>query len=412
MMRTDVIVVGAGPAGLTAAVALAEAGRSVRLLARGNGFTHWAPGAIDILASAGGEPVERPLDGIARLPERHPYRLLGEDALRRALDAFQRFAGGAGLAYEGSLDSGRRQVTAMGTLRPTGLVPETAARALTGRVVTVGFDGFRDFSAALCARGLAEAGHDAGARTVELPPWDHERHFTSVDLARAIDDAGFRAALAERVGAATRGADVAVVPAVLGLTSGHAAWADLEGLVGVPLIEAALVPPSIPGLRLWAAWNARLRQLGVRVQLGFPATGIRTEGGRVTAVVTEGAARPIVNRCAEVVLATGGVAGKGIVAGRDGSLVEAVAGLPVAGFGHRMGFFTDRFLDDQPLGLAGVAVDDQLRPLDEAGNVAMEGVRCIGGLLADHDPTAEGSREGVALTTATRAAELLTPSHV
>jgi glycerol-3-phosphate dehydrogenase subunit B len=89
-----------------------------------------------------------------------------------------------------------------------------------------------------------------------------------------------------------------------------------------------------------------------------------------------------------------------------------VAGLPVSGFSHRMGFFTDRFLDDQPLGLAGVAVDDQLRPLDEAGNVAMEGVRCIGGLLADHDPTAEGSREGVALTTATRAAELLTPSHV
>jgi glycerol-3-phosphate dehydrogenase subunit B len=332
--------------------------------------------------------------------------------VRTAIDAFQRFAGGAGLAYEGSADQSRRQVTALGTMRPTGLLPEPATRPLDGRVVAVGFEGFRDFSAALCARGLAEAGFDASARTVALPEWDHDDHFFAMDLARAIDDEGFRARLAERMGPATRGAGTVVVPAVLGLTSGHAAWADLERRLGVPLVEAALVPPSVPGLRLWAAWLARLRALGVRVQLGFPATGLQTDGGRVTAVVTEGAARPIVNRCTEVVLATGGVAGKGIVAGRDGSLVEAVAGLPVPGFGDRMGFFTDRFLDDQPLGLAGVAVDDQLRPLDEAGNVAVEGVRCIGGLLADHDPTAEGSREGVALTTATRAAELLTPAPV
>jgi anaerobic glycerol-3-phosphate dehydrogenase len=65
-MRSDVVVVGAGPAGLTAAAALAEAGRSVRLVARGNGFTHWAPGGIDILARAGGQAVAR-----------HRYGLLG-----------------------------------------------------------------------------------------------------------------------------------------------------------------------------------------------------------------------------------------------------------------------------------------------------------------------------------------------
>jgi glycerol-3-phosphate dehydrogenase subunit B len=411
-MRSDVIVVGAGPAGLAAAAALAEAGRQVRLIARGNGFTHWAPGSVDVLARAGGEAVERPLDALDRLGPRHPYRLVGADTLHRAVDAFQRFSGGAGLAYEGSLDANRRQVTALGTLRTTGLVPEPAARPLEGRVAAIGFAGFRDFSAELCARGLREAGHQVTARTVGLPDWDHDRHFFAMDLARAIDDGGFRARLAERVGPAARGADVAVVPAVLGLATGHAAWADLERRVGVPLVEAALVPPSVPGLRLWAAWLARLRTLGVRVQLGFPATGVRIEDGRVTALVTEGASRPIIYPCNEVVLATGGVAGKGIVAGRDGSLVEGVAGLPVRGFGDRMAFFGERFLDDHPLAAAGVAVDDQLRPLDERGEVAVEGVRCVGGLLADHDPTAEGSREGVALATAARVAELLTPTTV
>ncbi|HZD68240.1 MAG TPA: FAD-dependent oxidoreductase, partial [Actinomycetes bacterium] len=136
-MRADVVVVGAGPAGLAAAVALAEAGRDVRVIARGYGFTHWSPGAVDVLAHAGDQPVARPLDGLDRLPERHPYRLLGKDSLRRALDRFQRFVADAGLAYEGGLDSNRRQVTALGTLRPTCLVPAPAARPLAGRVAVV-----------------------------------------------------------------------------------------------------------------------------------------------------------------------------------------------------------------------------------------------------------------------------------
>ncbi len=411
-MRADVVVVGAGPAGLAAAAALAEADREVRVIARGNGFTHWGAGAVDVLARAGGKPVDRPLDGMPLLPARHPYRLVGDEVLRRAIDGFQRFAAAAGLTYEGGLDANRRQPTALGTLRPTCLVPAPAARPLAGRVAVVGFAGFRDFSPALCARGLRDAGHQASPQTVELPTWDHERNFTAVDLARAIDDADFRSRLADRLGRATRDADVAVVPAVLGLAAGHEAWADLERRTGTALVEAALVPPSMPGLRLYAAWLARLRALGVRVQLGFPVTGIEVAGGKVGAVVTEGASRPIVTGCNEVVLATGGVAGRGIEARRDGSLVEVVAGLPVQGFGDRMRYVADRFLDDHPLGAAGVAVDADLRPLDAAGTPALGGLRCVGSLLADHDPTAEGSREGVALATATHLAERLAAAPV
>lgn len=411
-MRADVVVVGAGPAGLAAAVALAEAGRQVRIIARGNGFTHWGPGAVDVLARVGGKEVGRPLDGVPGLPARHPYRLLEDEVVRRAIDGFQRFAAAAGLAHEGSLDENRRQVTALGTLRPTCLLPAPAARPLVGRVAVVGFAGFRDFAAGLCARGLRDAGYQASAETVELPSWSHERHFTAVDLARAIDDADFRGRLADRLASATRDADVAVVPAVLGLAAGHEAWADLERRTGIALVEAALVPPSVPGLRLYAAWLARLRELGVRLQLGFPVTGLEVGDGRVTAVVTEGASRPTVTRCNEVVLATGGVAGRGIQAQRDGSLVEVVAGLPVQGFADRVHYLADRFLGDHPLGAAGVVVDAELRPLDTAGKPALDGLRCVGSLLADHDPTAEGSREGVALATATRVAELLAAAPV
>ena len=199
-----------------------------------------------------------------------------------------------------------------------------------------------------------------------------------------------------------------MVPAVLGAERGHEPWADLQALVGTPLVEAATAPPSIPGLRLFAAYRARLEALGVHWQFGFPAVGVERDGDRVTAVRSEGASRVLATRCQELVLATGGVAGNGIEANRDGTLTEQVAGLPVEGFEDRLGYLGDQFLgDSHPLAAAGVRVDADLRPVDAAGEPLLANVRCVGGLLAGHDPTTEGSREGVALATAARVAAVL-----
>jgi glycerol-3-phosphate dehydrogenase subunit B len=411
-MRADVVVVGAGPAGLAAAARLAETGRQVRLLARGNGFTHWGAGSVDVLGRAGGEPVARPLEAIDRLPEGHPYHLVGQAAVRDGLDWFSRFAAGAGLPHAGDPERNRPQLTAFGTVRTTCLLPEPAAGAVQGRVAVVNFAGFRDFSAALCAAHLRESGVDAIPASAPLPAWDHDLYFTGVELARAIDDADFRRRLAPGLARAAAGADFAAVPAVLGLARGHEPWADLQALVGIPLVEAATAPPSIPGLRLFAAYRARLEALGVRWQFGFPAVGVERDGDRVTAVRSEGASRVLSTRCQELVLATGGVAGNGIEANRDGTLTEQVAGLPVDGFEDRLAFLGDRFLGDHPLGAAGVRVDAELRPVGSSGEPVLTNVRCIGGLLAGHDPTGEGSREGVALATAARVATLLAATPV
>lgn len=421
-MRAEVLVVGAGPAGLATALRLAEDGHQVRVLARGNGFTHWGAGAIDVLGRAGEQRVEHPLDALGRLPDDHPYRVVGGGALRTGLDWFQRTTASAGLEFAGDPETNRGQVTALGTLRPTCLLPAPAAGELRGPVAVVGFEGFRDFSPAFCAAGLQRRAAGDGARistgVAPLPAWDHDRYFTAVELARAIDDEDFRTRLAPGLARAAGDAGTVVVPAVLGLGAGHEPWVDLERRTGLRLVEAAIPPPCVPGLRLFAAYRQRLAELGVRWQFGFPALGIETRGDRVTAVRSEGASREITIRCEELILATGGVAGNGIQARRDGSLVEVVAGLPVSGVPpaagggkqDRTAFVGERFLGAHPIGAAGVRVDGELRPVDGSGSPLHANLRCVGGLLAGHDPTIEGSREGVALATATRAAEALAPA--
>jgi glycerol-3-phosphate dehydrogenase subunit B len=76
----------------------------------------------------------------------------------------------------------------------------------------------------------------------------------------------------------------------------------------------------------------------------------------------------------------------------------------------RTAFVDERFLGGHPIGTVGVRVDPELRPVDGAGDPLYANLRCVGGLLAGHDPTVEGSREGVALATATRVAEVLAPA--
>ena len=106
MPRADVVVVGAGLAGLTAAIALADAGARVELVARGHAATHWTPGGFDCAA-----PSSAPTStaGIERLAARegHPYGILAGD-VRPGLAFVRSVVGETGLIYRGELDEDRK----------------------------------------------------------------------------------------------------------------------------------------------------------------------------------------------------------------------------------------------------------------------------------------------------------------
>ena len=190
------IVVGAGLAGLTAAVRLAESGARVLVLAKGVGATHLSAGTIDVLGYAGGR-VERPLDALGSLPAGHPYGLVGAERIAASVAWFgERIAGGSlrGYAYVGSAEENLLLPTAVGVPRPSALVPETMAGGdlrEAAPVVAVGFRALKDFHPALLADTLTRAGVAARAVELELSP-EARADVNALGFARAFDDPAFR----------------------------------------------------------------------------------------------------------------------------------------------------------------------------------------------------------------------------
>jgi glycerol-3-phosphate dehydrogenase subunit B len=403
----DAVVIGAGTAGMTAAIRLAEGGAKVAVLAKGIGSTHLAPGTIDVLGYDP-ERVEAPGEALAAFaaahPE-HPYALLGADAVAPALEWFAaKVADGPhpGYHYVGSLARNHLLPTAVGALRPSALVPETMApgdaAADTGPVCVVGTRALRDFHPKLCAENLAAAGIPARAIEIEL---DLDRADASaLGLARRLDDPAFRAAFAGRVGSRLRGVERVALPAVLGLRDPHSAWQDLQDRLDRPVFEIPTLPPSVSGMRVTDLFRAALRAAGGRLVLGGAVVGAERDGARVVSVRTHAAGHDVSHHARWFVLATGGFASGGVELASDWAVRETALGLPVRGApGPGEPRFLPEYLGEQPMSRVGVAVD-------AAGRAeGTENVLVAGASLPGAAPWREGSGEGIALTSGHRAAQ-------
>ncbi len=133
MPTVDVVVIGAGLAGMTAALALAEAGASVEVVARGHTATHWTSGGLDVAAPPG---ASSPADGVAslRTVPGHPYALLA-DEVAVATERLRGWLATEGVTFEGDLSSPIRPVpTSIGGARPAAILPSAQAAALAAVV--------------------------------------------------------------------------------------------------------------------------------------------------------------------------------------------------------------------------------------------------------------------------------------
>jgi len=414
MSHHDVVVVGIGLAGLTAAVRLAESGARVLVLAKGVGATHLSGGTIDVLGYVP-ERIERPVDSIGGLPAQHPYALVGADGIAAAVGWFkERVASGslAPYSYVGGIKENLLLPSALGVPRPSAVVPVTMAGGdLRGGggapVCVVGFRALKDFHAPLLADNLTRAGARARAIELDLAP-EARADPNSLAFARGFDDPGFRAEVTAQVVGRLGAEERVAFPAVLGSARPHGVWAELEERFGRPVFEVPTLPPSVPGMRVFAILREALRSAGGRVILNAVVTGAEQEGGRVRALRARAGLREERHGADWVVLATGGFASGGLALDSRWTAHEPALGLPVAGVPEPGAErFRPDYFDDHPIGRAGVAVDRELRPVDQAGDRVLENVLVAGATLAGAEPWREKSGDGISLATGHRAAELV-----
>lgn len=418
MPSFDVLVVGAGLAGMTATVELAERGANVHLTAKGMAASHWTHGAFDVAGLPG---ASTPLAGVARLRRRpgHPYHLVADDLHPGITAQLDRLAE-LGLPYHGDLSSPLRSFpTPVGGLRPAAIVPEGQAAgvapwAANEGLLLIGIDRYRDFWPHYAARNLRrqdwrEGPDEIRSASAELPGLAKLRNLNSLVIARLFDDPTWRdRALTElRRHVPVRGAWRIGVPAVLGLDRHADVLLQATARLGHPVFEIPGLPPSIPGMRLFQALRARAIQKGASMQIGFDVVGVERERDRVVGIQTDATVRSLLLRAGEVVLATGGIGGGGIRASRQGTLEERVIGLPVEA-PTRLSWFEGDVYGTQGIALeaAGVRVDNALRPMSPAGQVLFRNVRVAGSALAGMRYLSERCGDGVAIASATRAARL------
>jgi glycerol-3-phosphate dehydrogenase subunit B len=156
--------------------------------------------------------------------------------------------------------------------------------------------------------------------------------------------------------------------------------------------------------------RSALRRRHGRLQVGEAVRGEVGQDRLVSRLIAPAAAREFVVSVGAVVLATGGVAGGGIIGRDDGTLGETVLGLPVEGPGPGEWLRADPFDPrGHPIETVGIRTDDRLRPLAPGGGgrALARNVRVVGSLLAGQRYLRERCGDGVAIASALVAARAL-----
>lgn len=415
----DVMVAGGGLSGLSAALFAARAGKRTLLVTRGSGVLAIGGGTIDVLGYLpDGTPLSSPFEGFGSLSPRHPYSLVGTQTVQKALSAFLELCEEGGCPYLCNGERNTRVVTALGTTKPSYLVPHTMSMrgvAEASNVFIAGVEGLKDFSPALTARGLQGRKAYAGKNIVPvlLPsPFPLQRDLSTLDLARYLDtEEGVRwlgKAINKHIVRGVPG--VVFVPAILGTAANSSVHTAIKDMTGHEVNEISSLPPAVTGLRLHALLLRLLKKYGVDLIEHAAITGSVVENGHCEALLTCNDGRERRYAARSFIIATGGVLGEGFVTEPERAWepifnIDLPMNPSSPEWSQPEAYPAECRTPGTPrpshgFALLGPNVDANLRPLGGDGKPVADNVFFIGKTLGGYDHAAEKSGNGVALSTA------------
>ncbi len=418
MKTFDVMVIGSGFAGMAAALFAAEQGLSVAQTG-GTGGIDFSTGFIDLLAvhpmaerRVWSDPFAA-LETLRRDLPAHPYGLVADADISRALDAFTAFLGLQGLCYTGRPGRNTHTLTASGTLKPTYLLPCAAwggVEALERGAPTllVDFHGLKGLSARQIVEVRKGSWPGLRAARIDFPGLRGELY--PEHMAWSMADPQRREELAAAVAPLAGNAEFIGFPAMLGMTGTSDIVAHLEGLLRRRVFEIPTLPPSIAGPRLRAAFDKGLPALGVRTFTQKLVSAVTlSDDGFVFTAGAHAAGIEIAARSA--ILASGRFFGKGLKADRR-RIREAVFDLPVRQPENRSDWHRAMFFDPRghEINQAGLETDARLRPLGPGGEAFHPRLHAAGAILAHQDWMRMKCGAGLAIATAWKAVQELRAS--
>lgn len=414
----DIVVIGSGLSGLVAGWRTSVGGKKVQIITKGWGATYWTSGCIDIFGYQPPDYTQRIknpigfIDDFIKKSPNHPYSLVGINLIENAVSSFIKMSAKAGYLYQGSLDRNILLPTALGTLRPTCLVPQTMVAGdidIHSPMLIVGFDNFFDFYPEYIADNLNAQGIIAQAISIDLHSLKKQKFLSSTTLARLFDKHDFRQELIDTLKPKLRNVGRIGFPATLGLTHPLEAMQHLESSLGVPVFEIPGLPPSIPGIRLQNMLTSIIEGQQGSIYNGMTVSSADFDGQVITTVWSDASSRRFSHPAQNFVLATGGILGGGINVEQNDYAKEMIFGIPIDIPENKLRMLQEKFLSQEghPIFFNGLLVDSFLHPIIEKSRSPITNLFAVGSILGHCDPVREHSLEGIALATGYKAGELL-----
>ncbi len=386
----DVVIIGGGMSGMMAAITLADMGRKIAVVSRGDPICCLSTGCIDVLA-----PGNDPLEGIGSLPDNHPYHLVGKDAVKASLEMFKAVMSEEGGAYAGDAHANRRILTPLGRHKVTCLVPGTMEFAdfhSDEYIHVISFNKMKDFYPNYITSNYKNAGcsiFDAGiSTTMGIAERFENRQFLEgfISWLKGLDIPEGRIA----------------IPAVLGMHFAVDVCNEISVELGRNVFEIPTLPPSMPGLRLFGALKNALLKRGVDLYWGKEIYSVEKSGSQIEAVTLAGAGRSARVQGNAFILATGSFVSGGLHASMD-TARETVFDLPVYLPGKRESWFNDDFFaPGHAIEKSGICVDQSFRPVD----TEIENLFVCGSILAFSEVMKYSCGHGIAIATGVAAANV------
>jgi glycerol-3-phosphate dehydrogenase subunit B len=431
-VKYDCIIIGGGLSGLVCGIKCAKEGLRTAIFSGGMNSLHFSSGSIDLLGYSDRKKIVRnPFDDIKSLrtsaPD-HPYLKLPLKTIKDSLDFLTEELEMEDLSLYSNGNFNHFRITALGTLKPTYLSQktvynETLKRAIENNITIaiLNFEGFRDYYPELAVERLKKnrllKNINFTTGRIELPFFSRSvKDFfdpgsvkdllesNSIDIARLFETEKYLPGLAQAIKKVAGKADIAMLPAFLGLDNYKYIHKRLCAFTGLLISEIPVLPPSILGMRIDSALKARFSSLGGEFIAGDRVTGGEIINGKLDHIHTAnyGDAR---HYSKYYVLSTGSFISSGLSSGFN-TMEEPVFNLQMNREKNRGNWYSKNFFDPEshPFLSFGVSTDKNFNPYDKNGDL-VENLFCIGSVLSGYDPVREGSGGGVAVSTGYCAAQ-------